>query len=79
MTPCPLGESSEQPSVGSDHFRRTTSHAFLDPVDHLRIPPSQRAQIMTPKGFRMFCGAGDERPSIPKGARCCRPSMLAQL
>jgi hypothetical protein len=39
-----LGESPDQPSVGSDHFRGTTSHASLDPADHLPIPPSnQRA------------------------------------
>jgi hypothetical protein len=36
-----LGESTDQPSVSSDHFRGTTSHAFLDPVDHLPIPPRQ--------------------------------------
>jgi hypothetical protein len=48
----PLGESSEQPSVGSDHFRGTTSHAFLDPVDHWQIPPSnQRSAVTSLLGF----------------------------
>ena len=37
-----LGESSDQPSVGSDLFRGPASHAYLAPVDHLRIPPSNQ-------------------------------------
>ena len=43
----PFGKSPELPSVGSDLFRDVTSHTFLDPVDHLRIPPSNQRSAVT--------------------------------
>jgi hypothetical protein len=35
----PLGETPDQPFVGSDLLRGTTSHAVLAQIDHLRMPP----------------------------------------
>src|SRR5262245_15006894 len=37
----PLGETPDQPVMGSDLFRGATSHAVLAQVNHLRMPPSQ--------------------------------------
>jgi hypothetical protein len=36
----PLSVTPDQPFVGPDFFRGTTSHAVLAQVDHLRTPPS---------------------------------------
>jgi hypothetical protein len=36
-----LGETPDQPFVGSDLCGGTTSHAVLAQVDHLRMPPFQ--------------------------------------
>src|SRR2546421_162591 len=42
----PLGETSDQPFVGSDLFGGAASHAVLVQVDHLRTPPSnQRSAV----------------------------------
>jgi hypothetical protein len=47
-----LGETPDQPFVGSDLFRGTTSHAVLAQVDHLRTPPSdQRSAVTSLPGF----------------------------
>jgi hypothetical protein len=47
-----LGETSDQPFVGSDLFGGAASHAVLVQVDHLRTPPSnQRSAVTSLPGF----------------------------
>jgi hypothetical protein len=43
----PLGETPDQPFVGSDLFRGTTSHVVLAQVNHLRTPPSIQRSVVT--------------------------------
>jgi hypothetical protein len=55
-----LGETADQPFVGSDLLRGTTSHAVLAQVGHLRMPPfNQHSAATSLPGF-------DWRSSMPR-------------
>jgi len=44
----PLGEPPDQPFVGPDRSRGTTSHAAFAQVDHFEMPPfNQRSAVMS--------------------------------